>query len=154
MNDLVKYGLIAGGAYIIYEWVIAPYLAAPAVPGTTVVSGSQVTVNQPAATTTPTPQAFSYPAITSQQLYETGNVSGGQTPDQWAWDYHAKTGVWVDGGLMDSIFGVVGTTTRGMNYSAEQFVSMMQGTGQGFQGLAGLSVEKASGYERAIKLAR
>lgn len=154
MNDLVKYGLIAGGAYIIYEWVIAPYLAAPTTPGTTAVSGNQVTVNQPAATTAATPQAFSYPAITSQQLYEQGNVSGGQTPDQWAWLYHAKTGQWIDGGLIDSIFGTVGNTTRGMNYSAEQFVSMMQGTGQGFAGLAGLSVEKASGWERAIKFNR
>lgn len=155
-NELVKFGLIGVGGYILYKYVIEPYLS-PQVVGTTAVSGSQVDTTATAnnadtggAATNASPQSYSYPTVTSQQLYEIGNFApgSGATPDQWAWLYHAKTGKWIDGSLMDNIFGTVGNNSRGMGYSAEEFISKISSSGQGF---AGLSIERASGWERAIK---
>lgn len=89
-EDIVKYLLIAAGAYLVWEYVISPMMTAPAVP---------TPAPAPAATTTTTTQTTQPPAANTttqistpaalQTLLATAanNPQFGLTADQWSYYY-------------------------------------------------------------------
>lgn len=96
-EDIVKYLLIAAGAYLVWEYVISPMLATPAAAGTAPAGTGAAA---PAATTTTTTQTTQPPATTNtttqistpaalQTLLATAanNPQFGLTADLWSYYY-------------------------------------------------------------------
>lgn len=89
-EDIVKYLLIAAGAYLVWEYVLSPMLATSTVP-------TPAPTPAPAATTTTTTQTTQPPAATTQistpaalqTLLATAanNPQFGLTADQWSYYY-------------------------------------------------------------------
>lgn len=156
MNNILKVGLIGAGAYILYEYILAPALQAQvAEPGTTNVTGTTPeATNVYEAVTQPAKVSPGYPALTATQLY--GAADPGVTrlnPDQWAYYYNQLTGLRFV--AMDPMFGGVGTDTREATYTAEEWLSKVsQYFTKEYTSISGLGRLYVSGWERDIKYLR
>lgn len=154
-EDIIKYALIAAGAYLVWEYVISPMMASagtttPAT-GTTAGTGTtttqQTTSSTPASNVTPitttpssTPPALT-PIQTSNLVGTLLTAAGGTsrlTIDQWAYYYNAlpgKTAITPDQmAAMIAANGQITDANRGTyDITPDAFVALLQ-----TQGLSGI----------------
>ena len=124
--DLMKVGLIGGGAYLLYRYFAAPSTAAPGTVGASpavVPAGPSPVV--PAPTTQP-PASSTTPAVSlTADALTTAAGTSNLTPDQWNW--YAVNRLQAQAFDLDSTFGNVGTAGRDRTYTASEFLSVARG---------------------------
>ena len=165
MNNIMKVGLVGGGAYLLYK-VYESYMEGTSsttteIPGVT--SGAIENTIGISSATPATQTIQGWPKVEETVLQQLAGTTTLQ-PDQWSWYYSQKTGIAIPGDVFDLAFGPVGSATRGMLYTVDDFYSRLRTAGLGMSGLGkwgrgmwGMGVvagEFPSGWERANKIFR
>lgn len=154
MGDILKYGLLAGGAYLVYQAYQST--VAPAAAGTTPAAGTPAGTTPAAGTPTyvyvpPTPaQALAASAVGNAYL-----VNGQMTADQWSYLWtNALAKPPLDVGLFSTLFfpnGRPSDPAKSPMMTAATFVDAIAAKGiSGAYGVAGL--KGLSGPGRAAML--
>jgi hypothetical protein len=153
-EDLIKYALIAVGAYLVWEYVLSPMITGttgPATaPGTTTTTtpGTTTTVTSPSPGTTTT-QTLTQPAPVQTSQPQTlqalliaaaGNPQFGLNVDQWSYYYAQLPGrVAIPANTFSTIMTNLGVTDANRSTTmldAQQFVGALNSVGLSGMGQA------------------
>ena len=164
-EDLIKYALIAVGAYLVWEYVISPMMAAPAIgtgatppvntnTGVQPVQNTQTQIQtqpvqtQPALPPTQPTGIASNPDVFSKFLNAAagGNANSQMSLnlDQWAYYYNGLNSpvVPLTGDQIATMMnagGITATNRSTLTMSAGQFVDLLQAAGITGSGMSGMS---------------
>jgi hypothetical protein len=134
-NDLIKYALLAGGAYLIYQ----EFFSTPAAATTTTPPADGTTTPPPASTTTPPPYQYNPPTLVQQLQNAAGAGVTVLNADQWQYYWmNTLKKPQVDQTSFDALFfpqGRPSDPAQNPTMTANQFVAALATKGISGYGL-------------------